>query len=333
MEKEQILAVDAMMREIMNIGWTSSQVIRHLSQSGTITLEERKELLLLDKRPLRTKKILTIMKKKNGGFLALKRALMIEKVHNKHLVEKLEARYQKFLHNPVSANQKPKMKEKLSPTEVMHIFNRLTALVWGKNSKEINDTNFVEFDKVLDELESNRDLLYNDDRRDEFRSLFTLIMQVKEENRLHSESEKAMKDETKKLKRKLKDAEAKNADLEMEITDLHLSREDEVNRRIEEVRRRLLKSGLDDPDEDFFKGRKQEVEEDAVAVLDDKKSDDEDNFDENFTPEITDSSHFLQNRRQSFESSSSSIFINNHHPKSSQNVILIQNPRNVNIFS
>ena len=46
MEKEQIMAVDAMMREIMNIGWTSSQVIRHLSQSGNITLEERKELLV-----------------------------------------------------------------------------------------------------------------------------------------------------------------------------------------------------------------------------------------------------------------------------------------------
>lgn len=46
MEKEQIMAVDAMMREIMNIGWTSSQIIRHLSQSGTITLEERKELLV-----------------------------------------------------------------------------------------------------------------------------------------------------------------------------------------------------------------------------------------------------------------------------------------------
>lgn len=40
------MAVDAMMREIMNIGWTSSQVIRHLSQSGNITLEERKELLV-----------------------------------------------------------------------------------------------------------------------------------------------------------------------------------------------------------------------------------------------------------------------------------------------
>lgn len=40
------MAVDAMMREIMNIGWTSSQIIRHLSQSGTITLEERKELLV-----------------------------------------------------------------------------------------------------------------------------------------------------------------------------------------------------------------------------------------------------------------------------------------------
>lgn len=102
-------------------------------------------LQLLDKRPLRTKKILTILKKKTGGFIALKRALMIEKVHNRHLVEKLEARYQKFLQNPVSASQKPKVKEKLSPTEVTHIFHKLSILVWGKNSKEINDTNFEEF--------------------------------------------------------------------------------------------------------------------------------------------------------------------------------------------
>lgn len=286
---------------------------------------------LLDKRPLRTKKILTILKKKTGGFIALKRALMIEKVHNRHLVEKLEARYQKFLQNPVSASQKPKVKEKLSPTEVTHIFHKLSILVWGKNSKEINDTNFEEFDKVLDELESNRDLLYNDDRRDEFRSLFTLIMQVKEENRLYAENEKVMKDEAKKLKRKVRDVEAKNYELEMEITDLNLSREDEVNRRIEEVRRRLLKSGLDDPDEEFFKGSK---EEEDAEVLEDKKSDEEDNnFDENFTPDISENSHLPANRRLSNESTASSIFINNRHPMSSQNVILIQKPRNVNIFS
>uniref|UniRef100_K1PME4 Uncharacterized protein n=1 Tax=Magallana gigas TaxID=29159 RepID=K1PME4_MAGGI len=327
MEKEQIMAVDAMMREIMNIGWTSSQIIRHLSQSGTITLEERKELL-----------------KKVGGWVALKKALMIEKVHNRHLVEKLEARYQKFLQNPVSEIQKPKVKEKLSPTEVMHIFNKLSLLVWGKNSKEVNDVNFEEFDKVLDELESNRDLLYNDDRRDEFRSLFTLIMQVKEENRLYAKNEKVMKDEAKKLKRKLRDAEAKNEELEIEITDLHLSREEEVNRKIEEVRRRLLRSGLDDPDEDFFRSNmanqakddedeEEEEEDDAEPEDEDRKSDIEDKFDENFTPEITESSHLHANRRLSLESTSSTIVINKRQVMSSQNIILIQKPRNVNIFS
>ena len=289
-----------------------------------------------------------ILKKKSGGFLALKKALMIEKVHNRHLVEKLEARYQKFLNNPVSEIQKPKVKEKLSSTEVMHIFNKLSLMVWGKNSKEVNDVNFEEFDKVLDELESNRDLLYNDDRRDEFRSLFTLIMQVKEENRLFADKEKIMKDEAKKLKRKLRDAQAKNEELEMEITDLQLSREEEVNRKIEEVRRRLLKSGLDDPDEEFFKNsmgnqskdeeEEEEEDEDAAAVAEvqqrEKKSGEEDKFDENFTPEITETSHYNHAaRRMSCESTASSIFINNRHPMSSQNVILIQKPRNVNIFS
>lgn len=299
---------------------------------------------LLDKRPLRTKKILTILKKKVGGWVALKKALMIEKVHNRHLVEKLEARYQKFLQNPVSEIQKPKVKEKLSPTEVMHIFNKLSLLVWGKNSKEVNDVNFEEFDKVLDELESNRDLLYNDDRRDEFRSLFTLIMQVKEENRLYAKNEKVMKDEAKKLKRKLRDAEAKNEELEIEITDLHLSREEEVNRKIEEVRRRLLRSGLDDPDEDFFKSNmanrandddnEEEDEEDDAEPEDEyRKSANEDNFDENFTPEITESSHLHANRRLSLESTSSTIVINKRQVMSSQNIILIQKPRNVNIFS
>lgn len=58
----------------------------------------------------------------------------------------------------------------------MYIFNKFSFLVWGKNLKEVNDVNFEEFDKVLDEFESNRDLLYNDDRRDEFRFLFILIM-------------------------------------------------------------------------------------------------------------------------------------------------------------
>lgn len=58
----------------------------------------------------------------------------------------------------------------------MYIFNKFSFLVWGKNLKEMNDVNFEEFDKVLDEFESNRDLLYNDDRRDEFRFLFILIM-------------------------------------------------------------------------------------------------------------------------------------------------------------
>lgn len=262
---------------------------------------------------------------------------MIEKVHNRHLVEKLEARYQKLLQNPVSEIQKPKVKEKLSPTEVMHIFNKLSLLVWGKNSKEVNDVNFEEFDKVLDELESNRDLLYNDDRRDEFRSLFTLIMQVKEENRLYAKNEKVMKDEAKKLKRKLRDAEAKNEELEIEITDLHLSREEEVNRKIEEVRRRLLRSGLDDPDEDFFKSnmanQADDEEDDAEPEDEDRKSDNEDKFDENFTPEITESSHLHANRRLSLESTSSTIVINKRQVMSSQNIILIQKPRNVNIFS
>lgn len=50
----------------------------------------------------------------------------------------------------------------------MYIFNKFSFLVWGKNLKEVNDVNFEEFDKVLDEFESNRDLLYNDDRWDEF---------------------------------------------------------------------------------------------------------------------------------------------------------------------
>lgn len=68
------------------------------------------------------------------------------------------------------------MKEKFSLIEVMYIFNKFSFLVWGKNFKEVIDVNFEEFDKVLDEFESNRDLLYNDDRRDEFRFLFILIM-------------------------------------------------------------------------------------------------------------------------------------------------------------
>lgn len=51
----------------------------------------------LDKRLLRIKKILIILKKKVGGWVVLKKVLMIEKVYNRYLVEKLEVRYQKFL--------------------------------------------------------------------------------------------------------------------------------------------------------------------------------------------------------------------------------------------
>lgn len=116
-----------------------------------------------------------------------------------------------------------------------------------------------------------------------------------------------MKDEVKKLKRKFRDVEVKNEELEIEIIDFYLSREEEVNRKIEEVRRRFLRSGLDDFDEDFFKSNMvnqvkddddEEDEEDDVELEDeDRKSDNEDNFDENFILEIIESSYLYVNRR------------------------------------
>lgn len=115
-----------------------------------------------------------------------------------------------------------------------------------------------------------------------------------------------MKDEVKKLKRKFRDVEVKNEELEIEIIDFYLSREEEVNRKIEEVRRRFLRSGLDDFDEDFFKSNMvnqvkdddEEDEEDDVELEDeDRKSDNEDKFDENFILEIIESSYLYVNRR------------------------------------
>lgn len=115
-----------------------------------------------------------------------------------------------------------------------------------------------------------------------------------------------MKDEVKKLKRKFRDVEVKNEELEIEIIDFYFSREEEVNRKIEEVRRRFLRSGLDDFDEDFFKSNMvnqvkdddEEDEEDDVELEDeDRKSDNEDKFDENFILEIIESSYLYVNRR------------------------------------
>lgn len=115
-----------------------------------------------------------------------------------------------------------------------------------------------------------------------------------------------MKDEVKKLKRKFRDVEVKNEELEIEIIDFYFSREEEVNRKIEEVRRRFLRSGLDDFDEDFFKSNmvnqvkddEEEDEEDDVELEDeDRKSDNEDKFDENFILEIIESSYLYVNRR------------------------------------
>lgn len=114
-----------------------------------------------------------------------------------------------------------------------------------------------------------------------------------------------MKDEVKKLKRKFRDVEVKNEELEIEIIDFYFSREEEVNRKIEEVRRRFLRSGLDDFDEDFFKSNMvnqvkdddEEDEEDDVELEDeDRKSDNEDKFDENFILEIIESSYLYVNR-------------------------------------
>lgn len=110
-----------------------------------------------------------------------------------------------------------------------------------------------------------------------------------------------MKDEVKKLKRKFRDVEVKNEELEIEIIDFYFSREEEVNRKIEEVRRRFLRSGLDDFDEDFFKSNmvnQVDDEEDDVELEDeDRKSDNEDKFDENFILEIIESSYLYVNRR------------------------------------
>lgn len=112
-----------------------------------------------------------------------------------------------------------------------------------------------------------------------------------------------MKDEVKKLKRKFRDVEVKNEELEIEIIDFYFSCEEEVNRKIEEVRRRFLRSGLDDFDEDFFKSNmvnqvKDDDEEDDVELEDeDRKSDNEDKFDENFILEIIESSYLYVNRR------------------------------------
>lgn len=115
-----------------------------------------------------------------------------------------------------------------------------------------------------------------------------------------------MKDEVKKLKRKFRDVEVKNEELEIEIIDFYFSREEEVNRKIEEVRRRFLRSGLDDFDEDFFKSNMvnqvkdddEEDEEDDVELEDEeRKSDNEDKFDENFILEIIESSYLYVNRR------------------------------------
>lgn len=116
-----------------------------------------------------------------------------------------------------------------------------------------------------------------------------------------------MKDEVKKLKWKFRDVEVKNEELEIEIIDFYFSREEEVNRKIEEVRRRFLRSGLDDFDEDFFKSNmvnwvnddddEEEDEEDDVELEDeDRKSDNEDKFDENFILEIIESSYLYVNR-------------------------------------
>lgn len=125
---------------------------------------------------------------------------------------------------------------------------------------------------------------------------------------MYVKNEKVMKDEVKKLKRKFRDVEVKNEELEIEIIDFYFSREEEVNRKIEEVRRRFLRSGLDDFDEDFFKGNmvnrvnddddEEEDEEDDVEFEDeDRKSDSEDKFDENFILEIIESSYLYVNRR------------------------------------
>lgn len=125
---------------------------------------------------------------------------------------------------------------------------------------------------------------------------------------MYVKNEKVMKDEVKKLKRKFRDVEVKNEELEIEIIDFYFSREEEVNRKIEEVRRRFLRSGLDDFDEDFFKSNmvnrvnddddEEEDEEDDVELEDeDRKSDNEDKFDENFILEIIESSYLYVNRR------------------------------------
>lgn len=125
---------------------------------------------------------------------------------------------------------------------------------------------------------------------------------------MYVKNEKVMKDEVKKLKRKFRDVEVKNEELEIEIIDFYFSREEEVNRKIEEVRRRFLRSGLDDFDEDFFKGNmvnrvnddddEEEDEEDDVELEDEyRKSDNEDKFDENFILEIIESSYLYVNRR------------------------------------
>lgn len=124
---------------------------------------------------------------------------------------------------------------------------------------------------------------------------------------MYVKNEKVMKDEVKKLKRKFRDVEVKNEELEIEIIDFYFSREEEVNRKIEEVRRRFLRSGLDDFDEDFFKSNmvnwvnddddEEEDEEDDVELEDeDRKSDNEDKFDENFILEIIESSYLYVNR-------------------------------------